>query len=153
MKVEIISYDPKYDPNFYELNKDWLQEYFYVEAIDKEILSKPGQHIINPGGFIFFMKCDDKIIGTLALMPTKNPNELELSKMAISSEYRGNGLGNTFLKHAINFCRERAVVSLILYSNTKLRNAIHLYRKFGFEEVQLEPNSPYKRSDIKMKFP
>lgn len=38
----------------------------------------------------------------------------------------------------------------MLYSNTKLENAIYIYRKFGFIEITVEPNSPYKRSNIKM---
>ena len=41
--------------------------------------------------------------------------------------------------------------SIILYSNTKLENAIYIYRKYGFIEIPNEENSPYKRSDIKMK--
>ena len=38
----------------------------------------------------------------------------------------------------------------MLYSNKILENAIYIYRKYGFIEVPVEPNSPYERSDIKM---
>ena len=38
---------------------------------------------------------------------------------------------------------------LILYSNTKLHPAIHLYKKYGFKEVPLA-NPESKRANIKM---
>ena len=38
---------------------------------------------------------------------------------------------------------------VILYSNTKLGPAIHLYQKYGFVEVPMG-TSEYKRSNIKM---
>lgn len=31
-----------------------------------------------------------------------------------------------------------------------LKNVIHIYKKYGFIEVPVEENSPYKRGDIKM---
>ena len=38
----------------------------------------------------------------------------------------------------------------MLYSSTKLTPAINLYRKVGFKEVELEKDSHYERSNIKM---
>ena len=53
----------------------------------------------------------------------------------------------------MEFCLQKAkelgMLKLILYSSTKLENAIHLYRKYGFKEIPLD-NSEYKRSNIKM---
>jgi len=39
---------------------------------------------------------------------------------------------------------------LMLYSHTKLVPAINLCKKNGFVEVELEKESHYERSDIKM---
>jgi len=52
--------------------------------------------------------------------------------------------------HCIEFSKNHGFKELILYSNTKLENAIYIYRKFGFIEIPVESNSPYKRSNIKM---
>ena len=35
MKVEIVPFQDKYSNYFYELNYDWLNEYFYVEEYDE----------------------------------------------------------------------------------------------------------------------
>ena len=88
-------------------------------------------------------------MGTVALMPTKD-GLFELTKMAVSSKFRGYKIGQKLMQHCISFSKEKGLESLILYSNRILENAIYIYRKYGFIEVPVEENSPYKRSNIKM---
>ncbi|OUR90951.1 GNAT family N-acetyltransferase [Flavobacteriales bacterium 34_180_T64] len=149
--VEIINYDNEYANDFYELNVEWLKTFFYVEPYDEEILSNPEDHIINKGGYIFFAKENDTILGTVALMPMKETNVFELTKMAVSPSQRGKKIGQQLMQHCIDFAKSQGFPKLILYSNTKLENAIYIYRKYGFIEIPVEPNCPYVRSDIKMK--
>lgn len=151
MKVfRIIPFESIYSKDFYELNIEWLQTHFYVEPYDEEVLSKPEKYIINKGGHIFFVKEDDTILGTVALMPTKNPLVLELTKMAVLPNSRGKKIGQKLLQYCIDFAKEKQLKALMLYSARKLENAIYIYRKYGFIELELEKDSPYKRSDIKM---
>ncbi|WP_008634421.1 GNAT family N-acetyltransferase [Bizionia argentinensis] len=148
--LEIIPFEKQYANAFYKLNIEWLESYFYVEPLDKEVLSNPEIYIINKGGFIFFVRLDNKIVGTVALMPTTDRSILELTKMAISPTLRGQNMGQKLMQHCIDFAKEQNLKSLILYTNSKLKNAIHIYSKYGFVNVPVEENSPYTRGDIKM---
>lgn len=150
MDLVILDFDKQYAKDFYELNIEWLKTYFYVEPFDEEVLSKPGHYIINKGGHIFFVKLDGAIVGTVALMPTKMEGVFELTKMAVSPEKRGFKIGQKLMQHCIDFSKEQKFKGLMLYSNTKLENAIYIYRKYGFVVIPVEKNSPYKRSNIKM---
>ncbi|NRB59000.1 MAG: GNAT family N-acetyltransferase [Winogradskyella sp.] len=150
MAINIINYTPEFARDFFELNIEWLQTFFYVEPYDEEVLSKPETYIINKGGYIFFAKEGNTILGTVALMPTNEEGILELTKMAVLPERRGEKIGQQLLDYCIDFAKAKALKSLLLYSNTKLKNAIYLYRKYGFIELQLEENSPYNRGNIKM---
>ncbi len=150
MNLEIISFDKRHSRDFYNLNIEWLQTYFYVEPFDEEVLSKPEHYIIDKGGHIFFAKLEDIIVGTVALMPTKEPNIFELTKMAVSPERRGLQIGQGLMQFCLNFAKDNNFEGLMLYSNTKLENAIYIYRKYGFVEIPVEENSPYKRGNIKM---
>ena len=150
MAINIIDFDAKYAKSFYDLNIEWLKTFFYVEPYDQEVLSKPNKYIINKGGFIFFAMKDEKVVGTVALMPTEESGILELTKMAVLPEERGHKIGQKLLQYCIEFGETQNLKGLLLYSNTKLENAIYLYKKYGFRELELEPDSPYKRSDIKM---
>ncbi|WP_033958110.1 GNAT family N-acetyltransferase [Psychroserpens jangbogonensis] len=148
--IEIIPFDNQYAIDFYKLNIEWLKTYFYVEPFDEEVLSKPKTYIIDKGGHIFFVKRNQLILGTVALMPTDNPLIFELTKMAVLPNLRGQKIGQHLLQHCIDFAKSIQLDSLMLYSATKLENAIYIYRKYGFVELELEKDSPYDRSDIKM---
>ncbi|MDB9754819.1 GNAT family N-acetyltransferase [Winogradskyella sp.] len=150
MVTKIINYNKKYAKHFYNLNIEWLNTFFYVEAYDEEVLSAPDKHIINKGGYIFFALKDNVIVGTVALMPTENKGVLELTKMAVLPCERGQKIGQQLLQYCIDFGKAQNLKALLLYSNTKLENAIYLYRKYGFIELELQKDNPYQRADIKM---
>ena len=150
MEINIISFQEKYAEDFYNLNIEWLKTFFYVESFDEEVLSKPQNYIINKGGYIFFAKIKDTIVGTVALMPTQDMTVFELTKMAVSPKYRGLKIGQLLMQYCIDFSKQNNFEAIILYSNTLLENAIYIYRKYGFVEIPVEINSPYKRSNIKM---
>ena len=149
--IKITPFKSKYANHFYDLNIEWLNTFFVVEPYDKAVLSNPKEYIINKGGHIFFATLNNDIVGTVALMPIGNDGVFELTKMAVSPLHRGHKIGQKLMQHCIDFAKDLKLPELILYSNKRLENAIYIYRKFGFIEQVIEPNTPYKRSDIKMK--
>jgi len=147
--MEIISWHPKYAEEFKNMNLEWLKEFFWVEPHDEDVLGNPEKYIIKPGGMIFFAKNELQIIGCVALMKIKE-NSFELTKMAVKPKYRGMKIGQKLMNYTVEFANERKWDELIIYSNRKLENAIHLYKKYGFEIIPIEENNPYSRGDIKM---
>ena len=150
MEINIINFQDNFEKDFYDLNIEWLEYFFQVEEYDYKVLSNSKKYIINKGGKIFFAESAGNIIGTVALMPTKNKLVFELTKMAVKPEYRNRGIGKKLLKKCIDYSKSNSYSSIILYSNKKLNNAIHLYRNFGFKEIRMEKKSPYLRANIKM---
>ena len=146
----IINFKNEYSKLFYDLNIEWLNEFFLVEDYDKKILSNPQKYIINKGGSIFFAKTGGKIIGVVALMPTHKPDVHELTKMGVKNSSRNKGVGKLLIKKCIEQATENKLKKVIIYSNRKLENAIYLYKSFGFIEVELEKKSNYQRADIKL---
>ena len=150
MEINIINFQDNFEKDFYDLNIEWLEYFFQVEEYDYKVLSNSKKYIINKGGKIFFAETAGNIIGTVALMPTKNKLVFELTKMAVKPEYRNKGIGKKLLKKCVDYSKTNNHSSIILYSNKKLNNAIHLYRNFGFKEIKMEKKSPYLRANIKM---
>lgn len=146
--VEIIPFQKKYSNNFYDLNVEWLEKYFYVEPYDKKVLSNPKEYIIDNGGFIFFAKYNNEIVGVVALINQKT--FFELSKMAVSPKYQGLKIGKKLMNFCIDFAKKKQWKSITLYSHRSLVPAISLYRKIGFKEVEVEKDVHYERADIKM---
>ena len=146
--VVIISFSPAYKEAIKILNLEWLQKHFRVEPKDKRVLSDPQGQIIDKGGMIFYAKYKDEIVGTVSLLKIDNTT-FELSKMAVTNEVQGLGIGKKLMLHCLAVAEAKKIEKLILYSNRKLLSAIHLYEKYGFAEIPLE-DGVYERADIKM---
>jgi DNA-binding MarR family transcriptional regulator/N-acetylglutamate synthase-like GNAT family acetyltransferase len=146
--VEILEYDSQYNQIFHDLNINWLETFFYVEPHDKEVLENPKSYIIDNQGYIFFAKFNNEIVGTVALINEKEC--YELSKMAVSPKYQGLKIGQKLMDKCIQFSKDQGWEQIMLYSNRILTPAINLYRKVGFEEVEVEKDVYYERADIKM---
>ncbi len=147
-KIEIIDFSEELQEHIKTLNYEWLEKFFRVEKSDVISLSNPKKEIIDKGGFIFYAKLNGEIVGTSSLLK-KNENIFELGKMAVSKKAQGHRIGTILLEHCLNFAKQKKIKTIILYSNTQLESAIHLYRKYGFSETELEKGL-YERANIKM---
>jgi ribosomal protein S18 acetylase RimI-like enzyme len=148
LDIKIVEFTRELAIYFTRLNKAWLEKYFVVEPIDEEMLSNPEKYIIDNGGFIYFAKADEQIAGTFALIKVSE-NIYELSKMAVDEAFQGKRIGNMMLEFCLEEGKRLNAEKIILYSNTRLESAIHLYKKFGFREVAID-ESEYERANIKM---
>ncbi|WP_019669540.1 GNAT family N-acetyltransferase [Eudoraea adriatica] len=147
--MKIIPFRPGLAKYFRDLNLSWLEKYFYVENKDTELLENCENSIINKGGYIFFAEIDNEIVGCYSMIKL-NDSIYELGKMAVDQSYQGQKIGQKLMLHGIAFAKSQNWKELILYSNTILEPAIHIYKKFGFRKVALEKDTPYARSNIKM---
>jgi ribosomal protein S18 acetylase RimI-like enzyme len=145
--LEIIDYCPEYQPWFEKFNRDWIEKFFWMEPLDVEILQHPDKHIISRGGHILMAKVDKEMAGTVALKYA-SAGVYEFTKMAVDEKFRGQKIGEALALAAIEKARALKAEKIILYSSTKLKPALALYRKLGFVEIPVD--GPYKRSDIKM---
>ena len=135
---------------FRTLNEEWISRYVVLESKDHEQLGDP-QTIVERGGHIYLAEVDGKIVGCVALIPMGN-GVYELSKMAVSPERRGLGLGRRVLQHATAEARRLGATSLFLGSNTRLENALRLYESEGFQHVAQDevPKLAYTRANVFM---
>ena len=145
---EIIEFTEDLKNHIKTLNYEWLEKYFRIEKTDIANLSNPKENIIDAGGFIYYAKLNNKIVGTVSLLKKTNAI-FELGKMAVTENAKGYGIGTKLLEHALKIAKQKQLEKLILYSNTKLETAINMYKKYGFIETELEIGL-YERANIKM---
>ena len=137
---------------FRTLNEEWITSYFALEEKDIETLGDPENVILRKGGHIFMVYLNAKPVGCVALIPI-GAGVFELSKMAVSPECRGRGIGRRLLEYTIHQAKMLGASSLFLGSSTRLPSAIHLYESVGFRPVHPEsvPPVPYARANIFMR--
>src|ERR1700735_4187554 len=139
---------------FRTLNEEWITRYFTLEKADRETLGDPENKILKKGGYVFMAYLGHQAVGCVALIPMGD-GVYELSKMAVSPEKRGLGIGRRLLQHAVTQAKRIGARSLFLGSNSRLENAVHLYESIGFRHVPAErlPEMPYVRANVFMELP
>ena len=146
--IKIVNYRPAYQSFFESFNRAWIEKYFWLEELDKYVLTQPEKAILKNGGAIFMALYNDEVAGTVALMKVKE-GCFEFTKMAVSENFRRLGIAEALSHAAIRKAKLLGAEKIILYSQTQLQPAILLYKKIGFKEVPMEPGI-YERADIKM---
>ncbi|MEZ5083506.1 MAG: bifunctional helix-turn-helix transcriptional regulator/GNAT family N-acetyltransferase [Bacteroidales bacterium] len=131
-KMEFVEYSESYLNDYRQLNEDWLSSYLEISEHDKKILSDPIEQIIKKGGHIFLLLSENEVIGTYTLQ-RKNHTICELSKFTIKKGFRGWKLGELMLNHTIDKANELNFENIVLFTHPKLKEALQLYIKRGFE--------------------
>ena len=153
--VDAVEFGPMQTPAdaeaFRLLNEEWITRWFVLEQKDRETLGDPQGTILARGGSVLMARLDGTPVGCVALIPM-GKGFYELSKMAISPDLRGAGLGRRLILYAIEQARNLGARRLFLGSSTRLVNAVHLYESIGFQHVPPEslPPMKYSRADVFM---
>ena len=137
---------------FRALNEEWIASLFRVEEKDRVTLGDPQGRIVTPGGQVYVAEHCEAVVGCAALIRFGD-GVYELSKMAVTPQVRGQGIGRRLLGYVIEQARAIGAHTVFLGSSTKLKNAVHLYESLGFRHVLPSelPEMKYDRADVFMK--
>ncbi len=130
--IEIVAFQDHHAEAFKQIGKEWINQYMSLEAADIAILNHPKEQIIDQGGFIFMAMDGTRAVGTCALVQ-KSASRWELCKLGVSKSHRGLGIGSLLTEHVIQQAKELDLDYLFLESSRKLKAAISLYEKIGFQ--------------------
>lgn len=153
--ITIVDYAPRWRADFARLNLEWLQRWFVVEPIDREVLGDPETHLLAGGGRVLFAIAreadgSEHAVGTVALLH-EGGGVYELTKMAVSPDLRGRGVGRQLMLAALDAFRALHGRELFLESSSKLAPALQLYESVGFRHHPApRPGSHYARADVYM---
>ncbi len=141
--------------HFHDINAEWINSMFRLEATDREVLENPRKYIIEPGGQILFVEAAGLgIVGACALQKT-GATSFELTKMGVRETARGMKAGEFLLAAVIQRALELGADPLYLLTNAKCAAAIHLYEKHGFQhdaEIMAKYGARYERCDVAMRY-
>lgn len=150
-KVEVVDFEDKYAEAFCDLNKEWITTYFKLEESDLDILSNPRKYVIDNGGRIFVGLLNGQPLGVCALYKIDEPPyDYELAKFAVSPKAQGHGLGNLLCETLIKTVKELGGKRIFIDTNSRLKPAIHLYKKYGFRELPELIHTNFERVDVQM---
>lgn len=146
--MRIVPYNPQYKNDFIEMNKAWISEMFAMEPEDERELGNI-EPCIEKGGQIFFALDEDEKVMACCMIAPREDGDWEIMKFAARGMYTGTGAGSACLKACIDYAKELRLPKIIIVSNRMCTHAVHLYRKFGFEEIPVDKKRfPFERANI-----
>ncbi len=119
-----------YDIYANEYNFDLSFKNFIAKSVDDFI--KRSDHVNEN---IWILEIDEEAKGSIGITKV-NENVAQLRLFLVDPSLRGAGLGGQLVQKAIDFCREKNYKTIILWTNSELKAARHLYKKFGFRIME-----------------
>jgi putative acetyltransferase len=126
---------------------DVLKEYNLKpdpEATDADLKDVEHSYFERGGTFYVLEAKDGSIVGAYGLYPAEKKT-CELRKMYLHIAYRGKGLGKFLLDSALSEARQLGFKRIILETASVLKEAISLYKSYGF--IEYKPRHLSSRCD------
>lgn len=128
----------------------WCMEQYFAELNQRfetgfdpaKSIPADATELTLPAGLLLVARLLGEPIGCGALKFHRDAPS-ELKRMWVAPKTRGLGLGQRLLRELEQQAREAGVKVLHLETNRNLSEAIHLYRKAGYQEVAAFNDEPY----------
>jgi putative acetyltransferase len=101
-------------------------------ATDNDLNDLEANYLNRGGIFELLEAASGTLLGTVGLYPI-DAETVELRKMYFAKELRGQGFGKKTLSRMIEKSRKLGFKKIYLETASVLKEAVHLYEKFGFQ--------------------
>ena len=121
-----------------------FKEYLKLQNYDNEIENLEEKYG-KPEGRLYIAFYDGKPAGCIALKKMDKDN-CEMKRLYVRNEFRGKHIGSILTKKIIEDAKEIGYKHVLLDTLSFLENAINIYKKIGFYEIEQYNNSPMENA-------
>ncbi len=140
MKIEIVKWIDEYELLTMIREKVFIEEQKVTSQLEWDGMDKDAIH------FLAFK--DKKGVGCARAFVIQN--RMQLGRMAVLREYRGEGIGSALIETAMTLAKLNQLSGIYISAQC---HAIDFYKKFGFEvtsDIYLDAEIPHR--DMKLNF-
>ena len=126
-------YDTFHQLNTRDTMSQYLDEAFSVEKISKELN--------NPKSSFYFLYDKELLVGYMkvnfypAQSDINDPESLELERIYVSKEFKGQGYGKFMIEKTMAIAKDNGCIKVWLGVWEKNSSAISFYQRMGFEII------------------
>jgi N-acetylglutamate synthase-like GNAT family acetyltransferase len=128
----------------------YSQEYGYdeqFEALVAEIAANFIQHFDPKRERCWIAEKDGEIAGSVFLVK-KSKTVAKLRLLLVEPSARGLGIGNRLVEECVRFARQVGYKKIVLWTQSELPAARHIYQKAGFRLMQQKKHRSWGREDL-----
>jgi DNA-binding MarR family transcriptional regulator/GNAT superfamily N-acetyltransferase len=114
------------------------------EALVAEIVAKFVKHFDAARERCWIAEIDGERVGAVFVVK-QSRSTAKLRLLIVEPGARGRGLGRRLVEECIAFARAKGYRKLVLWTQSNLAAARHLYKEFGFKLVRREPHRSFGR--------
>ncbi len=96
-----------------------------------------------PYGRLYVAYLDDKLAGCIALRKM-DENFCEMKRLYVKFQFRGQKIGSKLIEKILDDAKRIGYKKMFLDTAYYLKPAVHLYKKYGFEEIEPYYDNPMK---------
>ncbi len=126
-----------------------FKKYLEIQNYEKELKNLNIKYAL-PNNRLYLAYYNNRLAGCIGLRQIDKIN-CELKRLYVKPIFRGKHIGNYLIEQIIKDAREIGYSYLLLDTFPFLKNAIHIYKSYGFYEIPSYNNNPIENL-IYMKF-
>jgi ribosomal protein S18 acetylase RimI-like enzyme len=115
-------------------NDSAFKEYLEIQKYDDEIACLESKYGL-PYGRLYMAFYENQVAGCIALRKIDN-TKCEMKRLYVREEYRCKGIGKLLTEKVVSDAREIGYSEMLLDTLPFLQNAIKMYKKMGFYEIE-----------------
>lgn len=125
----------------------YSKEYGYdeqFEALAAEIVAKFIQHYDAKRERCWIAEKDGEVVGSVFLV-AKSKSVAKLRLLYVEPSARGMGIGSRLVAECVRFARQAGYKKMLLWTQSELDAARHIYKKAGFRVVEKKPHHSFSK--------
>lgn len=125
-------------------NDSSFQKYLDIQNYSDEMEHLESKYGL-PEGRLYLVYCDEELAGCIGLRKIDNQN-CEMKLLYVRPKFRGRKVGNLLVEKIIDDAKKIGYSHMLLDTLPFLKSAIHMYKKYGFYEIDSYNDSPMDTS-------
>ena len=125
-------------------NDNTVQKYLEIQNYSEEVENLENKYGL-PAGRLYLAYCDEELAGCIGLRKIDSQN-CEMKRLYVRPKFRGQKIGNLLVEKIINDAKKIGYSHMLLDTLPFLKSAIHMYKKYGFYEINSYNDSPMDTS-------